>query len=95
MFLLFLTTVQLNARIPQKLASWTLSYTVYKGGWVQVCDSVSLLERGERNESKRLNIFQNVKLVAEWWCCSSSLILYYVFFHHFVPGHALSIVPVL
>ena len=26
MFLLFLTTVQLNARIPQKLASWTLSY---------------------------------------------------------------------
>ena len=27
MFLLFLTTVQLNARIPQKLASWTLSYS--------------------------------------------------------------------
>ena len=28
MFLLFLITVQLNARIPQKLASWTLSYTL-------------------------------------------------------------------
>ena len=26
MLILFLITVQLNARIPQKLASWTLSY---------------------------------------------------------------------
>jgi len=30
MFLLFLITVHLNARIPEKLVFWTVSYIIYR-----------------------------------------------------------------